>query len=1024
MAQAPDWTRVLQVNSNSAPSVSQVTSDVNNVYMTCKVGGPITFEGISYTNIGINDLLLAKISNAGVTEWVKQFNAEIGGSITSNAIKVDASGNIYVAATFIGTITSGGNPINSSTTINSIFVKFDASGKRVWATPFLSTGTGSSKIALDASGNSFLISKSSKLLKFNTSGSLAWEQIYPNKTLQAIGILGSDLFIGGALQQRATTFGAFNLLVSNVNNTGFLVKADLNGEYNKSLVEGKLALSTKENIYKASGTFNHPTSGIRKINVTKKLTGVEENVLSTSVGDLDITQGTLLLTINYDNTVTVIGSISATQPIFQSGPNLYDPVNKVFTLNYSYEGSGGTRIISETLTISTIIEAGSAISDIAFDSNGNLIITGDYNKDLELGAIIISNTSQSNYTYIAKCDNNFSFAWAKSSSRLLNPNREIYSYQIFLDNSNNIYEIGMSNIPITFGTIQIVPGAMNQFLFEFDSNGNTISGNGLPEADFDLTSVNQSGKVLAGNNSGGNFSISQYSNNLSQEWQKGCIGSKSGTAMINSIKHDATGNTYLQTRVTGNCDYFGTIINSAIPVTVISKHDSEGKLLWMNQIADISPDLFGPIFILDKDNNILTVGLFQTSLNIGTTTLTSTNFQYEAYAAKYNSDGVFLWAAKMNLSADVSTIITIAADNAGNVIVTGVIDPANYLVKFDANGNQLWAKSFPMESRYIAMVSTDGNNNIYLTSEIHLSDASGSTTIGSIPLTQTKNDGSTALIKFDANGNALWAKTYGGSAGLGYSDGWACDIKTDASGNTYLWGWCVNNAVFGAFTLTNPIGTGYSLYLSKINTEGEVLWANAVYEKMNGFNYGDLLDLDKNGNVYIGGHFKDRISIEGIEYVPEGFNDFFAIKYSNAGIFQWIKTIPANYNIINALSLKDNDVLSVAGFAGINSTLGSFNISRLSGSNCMVATLGNLTTGIKETNISNISVFPNPVSSTLFLSGLTQNSTVSVFDLSGKLLINKSVLSNQIDVSKLTNGFYTIRIVDKNGITSKVFVKQ
>jgi len=120
----------------------------------------------------------------------------------------------------------------------------------------------------------------------------------------------------------------------------------------------------------------------------------------------------------------------------------------------------------------------------------------------------------------------------------------------------------------------------------------------------------------------------------------------------------------------------------------------------------------------------------------------------------------------------------------------------------------------------------------------------------------------------------------------------------------------------------------------------------------------------------------------------------------------------------------DNDILSVAGYAGKNSTLGSFNITRMSGSNCMVATLGNLTTGIKETQNSNISVFPNPVSTTLYLSGLTQNSTVSVFDLSGKLLINKSVFTNQIDVAKLATGIYTIRIADKNSITSKVFVKQ
>jgi hypothetical protein len=378
----------------------------------------------------------------------------------------------------------------------------------------------------------------------------------------------------------------------------------------------------------------------------------------------------------------------------------------------------------------------------------------------------------------------------------------------------------------------------------------------------------------------------------------------------------------------------------------------------------------------------------------------------------------------MNLDADVSTNISVATDNTGNILASRVISPINYLIKFDSSGNRLWTQSFPMESYYTSLVSTDTNNNIYLTSEIHLSNASGSTTIGSVPLSQTNSDGSTALVKFDPDGNPLWAKTYGGVNGGTYSDGWPCDIKTDVSGNVFLWGWCLNNAIFGSFTLTNPIGTGYSYYLAKINTSGEVVWAKAVYETASGYNYGDLLDLDKSGNVYVGGHFNNRIRIDGNEFVPEGTNDFFVAKYSNTGVYQWIKTIPSNGNIINALSVKNNDVLSIAGAAGKNSTLGTFNYLKSSGSNGMVATLGNLTTGIPEIEYSNVAVFPNPANSTLYVNGLTQNSTVSIFDLSGKLLFTKLIVNNQIDISRLANGFYTIRIVSKSGITTTKFIKQ
>ncbi len=918
-AQTPDWTRLLQMNTFGLQSVNLVTADANNVYLAGKISGPIIFDGFQYTSIGYADLLIVKMTNAGITEWVKQFNAQSNGSITPNAIKVDATGNIFIAVTFSGTISIGGNTLTSSDLYNSFCAKFNNSGNAVWSTPFLSTGTGSSKIDIDGNNNCFLISKTNTLFKFNSVGTILWEQGFPVRTLQSLAVFGSNLYLGGTLQAGTTYFGTIPLTSLGGNNTGFLVKADLNGVYTNSIIVG-----------------GSPTSD------------------------------------------------------------------------------------------------GSSVSDIVMDNSGNLIITGCYTKNLTLGIISIFNPTESYYTYIAKCDDNFDFAWAKSSSDFLNNNREMWTYRIFIDNSSNIYEFGMISSSFTFGAVTLTLNTGNQFLIKFDANGNAINGYVLQNASYDRTVVNHSGKILVGGNynyagstSYGNFSITQFNNNLIQDWQKISSNNLSGIAKVNYVKHDAAGNTYIQSRVIGYCDYFGTIINTNNYVTVISKHDITGNLLWIKQIADISPQLFGSAFTIDKDNNVLTVGLFQTSLNIGTTILTSTNSGYEGYVAKYSSSGGFLWAAKMNLNANVSVNITVASDNAGNVLVSGVLNPANYLVKFDALGNQLWAKIFPMESYYLSIISTDANNNIYLSSEIHLSDGSGSTTIGSITLTQTYNDGSTALIKFDPNGNALWAKTYGGVIGATYSDGWACDIKTDATGNTFLWGWCSNNAIFGSVILTNPFTTNqnYSYYLAKINTSGDVVWAKAVYETKYAFNYGDLLDLDKNGNVYVGGHFNDRISIEGTEYVPEGTNDFFAVKYSSTGGFHWIKTIPANSTIINAFSIYDDNVLSLAGAAGKNSTLGSFNIIKKGGSNCIIATLGKLPQLVSDIEITSIKIFPNPVINVLFINGLTQKSTISIFDISGKMVYSSQITTNQIDVSKIANGNYLIQIkTDKQTLTKKIVV--
>jgi hypothetical protein len=71
-----------------------------------------------------------------------------------------------------------------------------------------------------------------------------------------------------------------------------------------------------------------------------------------------------------------------------------------------------------------------------------------------------------------------------------------------------------------------------------------------------------------------------------------------------------------------------------------------------------------------------------------------------------------------------------------------------------------------------------------------------------------------------------------------------------------------------------------------------------------------------------------------------------------------------------------------------------------------------------------IRLYPNPVRSNLFVDGLPQNATVKIYDMKGKLVVNRQNGDNQIDVNNLSKGVYSIQIVGKNGITTKKFVKE
>ena len=102
-----------------------------------------------------------------------------------------------------------------------------------------------------------------------------------------------------------------------------------------------------EGVYKSTGTFVHPTGGTRIIDEDKVLSTVDCKTVKGFVGDLGAYDAKF--TVNADNSVTISGSVSATQPLIQSGVNKYDPATRTFTVNYYYVGGGGSRVISEVL---------------------------------------------------------------------------------------------------------------------------------------------------------------------------------------------------------------------------------------------------------------------------------------------------------------------------------------------------------------------------------------------------------------------------------------------------------------------------------------------------------------------------------------------------------------------------------------------------------------------------------------------------------------------------------------------------
>lgn len=83
--------------------------------------------------------------------------------------------------------------------------------------------------------------------------------------------------------------------------------------------------------------------------------------------------------------------------------------------------------------------------------------------------------------------------------------------------------------------------------------------------------------------------------------------------------------------------------------------------------------------------------------------------------------------------------------------------------------------------------------------------------------------------------------------------------------------------------------------------------------------------------------------------------------------------------------------------------------------------------GIEDQSGWDVSIYPNPTSGHLNINSEMDNYNLQLFDLTGKVMINKTHLSKntQIDLSDLTNGIYMVKLNNgANQLTKKIVVKK
>ena len=243
---------------------------------------------------------------------------------------------------------------------------------------------------------------------------------------------------------------------------------------------------------------------------------------------------------------------------------------------------------------------------------------------------------------------------------------------------------------------------------------------------------------------------------------------------------------------------------------------------------------------------------------------------YDYLTIKYNADGNQAWVARYDGDAHGRDFAYgLVVDDDGNVYVTGestgVEGTKDYAtVKYDPNGNQLWAARFDATSltdqSHSYWQARDDANNLYMF------DAIVDPCYVDYWYLYTKYRHE--INKYSYKGLPLWKTEYEGPDDeTGFR---ANDWDLDGPGNIYVTGYQAADV--------NSFDANYDYVTCKYNADGNQVWVASYNGDGNDLDFAHGVASDSQGNVYVTG---DSIG-------TDGFEDFATVKYDADGNEVWV----------------------------------------------------------------------------------------------------------------------------------------
>lgn len=420
---------------------------------------------------------------------------------------------------------------------------------------------------------------------------------------------------------------------------------------------------------------------------------------------------------------------------------------------------------------------------VATDNSGNVYATGYFQNQVTIG----STTLTSNGVYdvlVAKFDNDGNPLWA----------------------------IGFGGISLDYGNAIEIGADGYIYVTGYFQNQVTINGtpyNSFGFRDMFVTKISPAGNIEWFQHGGDDFAYG-FRIDVNNDGYVAITGSYYTSMQF-------SGSTLTLTNVGWSLDAF------------IALYNNSGVLQWVQNIGGEYDDE-GKGIKVDDDENVLCTGYFIGTITLGEFTIVGAEWDTHVFLVKIDNSGNFTLAKSYGTNNGGEKAFSgLETDASGNIFIGGIYYAQTwqigsdilqnsadgyydcFLMKLNPSGDPIWARSGgSIGQDYLRGIDLDSEGNCYISGNFEFTAQFGSLAMSVVGNTDA------FVLKYDPNGNALWALQAGGpSTDISES------LAVNQNGDVFAGGYFYEYVNFGSIQLNSV--SQQDFFIAKIVQGGEEL---------------------------------------------------------------------------------------------------------------------------------------------------------------------------------------------------------